>query len=224
MEKLKLLLFYHSGLFCQIHHLLTHSTLRAGSCHVQTVDNLRVDVSVIVAGSQSRLWWCQCYSNVISVGLDLSPSVFSPRDYYCRQVERRSQSWLQVPGRDECLRIIGSIRGLCCVVCVLCCMSADWTVDNCELCIHCNPGGVKPCALNCLAEGYNFYTERSPAVIDGTRCQADSLNICINGECKVREQCLVLYGPCRDIRPPEHHWYRSNGELIRWRVVKRRPG
>lgn len=49
-----------------------------------------------------------------------------------------------------------------------------------------DPGGVKPCALNCLAEGYNFYTERSPAVIDGTRCQADSLDICINGECKVR--------------------------------------
>ncbi|XP_062340795.1 A disintegrin and metalloproteinase with thrombospondin motifs 6 [Osmerus eperlanus] len=45
-------------------------------------------------------------------------------------------------------------------------------------------GGVKPCALNCLAEGYNFYTERSPAVIDGTRCQGDSLDICINGECK----------------------------------------
>ncbi|KAG5262200.1 hypothetical protein AALO_G00293320 [Alosa alosa] len=45
-------------------------------------------------------------------------------------------------------------------------------------------GGVKPCALNCLAEGYNFYTERSPAVIDGTRCQADTLDICINGECK----------------------------------------
>ncbi|KAI2659974.1 A disintegrin and metalloproteinase with thrombospondin motifs 6 [Labeo rohita] len=48
----------------------------------------------------------------------------------------------------------------------------------------CFSGGVKPCALNCLAEGYNFYTERSPAVIDGTRCQADSLDICINGECK----------------------------------------
>ncbi|XP_039614616.1 A disintegrin and metalloproteinase with thrombospondin motifs 6 [Polypterus senegalus] len=45
-------------------------------------------------------------------------------------------------------------------------------------------GGVKPCALNCLAEGYNFYTERAPAVIDGTRCHADSLDICINGECK----------------------------------------
>lgn len=47
------------------------------------------------------------------------------------------------------------------------------------------PGGVKPCALNCLAEGYNFYTERAPAVIDGTQCNADSLDICINGECKV---------------------------------------
>lgn len=52
----------------------------------------------------------------------------------------------------------------------------------------CFSGGVKPCALNCLAEGYNFYTERSPAVIDGTRCQADSLDICINGECKVSLQ------------------------------------
>ncbi|MGH0186019.1 UNVERIFIED_CONTAM: hypothetical protein FKN15_020577 [Acipenser sinensis] len=45
-------------------------------------------------------------------------------------------------------------------------------------------GGVKPCALNCLAEGYNFYTERAAAVIDGTRCHGDSLDICINGECK----------------------------------------
>ncbi|KAK1345224.1 hypothetical protein QTO34_013934 [Cnephaeus nilssonii] len=46
-------------------------------------------------------------------------------------------------------------------------------------------GGVKPCTLHCLAEGYNFYTERAPAVIDGTRCNVDSLDICINGECKV---------------------------------------
>ncbi len=69
----------------------------------------------------------------------------------------------------------------------------------------CSSGGVKPCALNCLAEGYNFYTERSPAVIDGTRCQADSLDICINGECKVslqlkyHLQCLkksIFYWKC----------------------------
>lgn len=60
--------------------------------------------------------------------------------------------------------------------------------ELCNFFLHfCCLGGVKPCALNCLAEGYNFYTERAPAVIDGTQCNADSLDICINGECKVLE-------------------------------------
>uniref|UniRef100_A0A8C7N3W1 ADAM metallopeptidase with thrombospondin type 1 motif, 10 n=1 Tax=Oncorhynchus kisutch TaxID=8019 RepID=A0A8C7N3W1_ONCKI len=45
-------------------------------------------------------------------------------------------------------------------------------------------GGVKFCSLNCLAEGYNFYTERAPAVVDGTPCRDDSLDVCVNGECK----------------------------------------
>ncbi|GCB73804.1 hypothetical protein scyTo_0002886 [Scyliorhinus torazame] len=45
-------------------------------------------------------------------------------------------------------------------------------------------GGVKPCALNCLALGFNFYTERASAVVDGTLCRTDSLDICVNGECK----------------------------------------
>ncbi|XP_077441258.1 A disintegrin and metalloproteinase with thrombospondin motifs 10 [Vanacampus margaritifer] len=45
-------------------------------------------------------------------------------------------------------------------------------------------GGVKTCSLNCLAEGYNFYTERAPAVVDGTPCRDDSLDVCVNGECK----------------------------------------
>lgn len=76
----------------------------------------------------------------------------------------------------------------------------------------CNPGGVKPCALNCLAEGYNFYTERSPAVIDGTQCQADSLDICINGECKVREpkphlQTLPVFYKCIF---DSHYWRICN--------------
>ena len=44
---------------------------------------------------------------------------------------------------------------------------------------------TKPCALNCLAMGYNFYTERASAVSDGTRCFANSLDICISGECHV---------------------------------------
>ncbi|XP_002127703.3 A disintegrin and metalloproteinase with thrombospondin motifs 6 [Ciona intestinalis] len=42
---------------------------------------------------------------------------------------------------------------------------------------------VKPCALNCKPEGYSFYAERAGAVIDGTRCFSNSLDMCINGEC-----------------------------------------
>nr|CAB3220001.1 A disintegrin and metalloproteinase with thrombospondin motifs 6 [Phallusia mammillata] len=42
---------------------------------------------------------------------------------------------------------------------------------------------VKACALNCLAQGFNFFAERAPAVIDGTKCFSDSLDVCINGEC-----------------------------------------
>ncbi|RLV90726.1 hypothetical protein DV515_00014342 [Chloebia gouldiae] len=45
-------------------------------------------------------------------------------------------------------------------------------------------GGVKACSLNCLAEGFNFYTERAAAVVDGTPCRQDSNDICVNGECK----------------------------------------
>ncbi|NWT05708.1 ATS10 metalloproteinase, partial [Mionectes macconnelli] len=47
-----------------------------------------------------------------------------------------------------------------------------------------SPGGVKACSLNCLAEGFNFYTERAAAVVDGTPCRQDSNDICVNGECK----------------------------------------
>ena len=54
------------------------------------------------------------------------------------------------------------------------------------------PGGVKSCSLNCLAEGYNFYTERAPAVVDGTPCRDDSLDVCVNGECKVRYEDWIL--------------------------------
>ena len=62
-------------------------------------------------------------------------------------------------------------------LCVCVCVCVPWLV-----CV----GGVKPCSLNCLAEGYNFYTERAPAVVDGTPCRDDSLDVCVNGECKVR--------------------------------------
>ncbi|WAR22939.1 ATS6-like protein [Mya arenaria] len=39
------------------------------------------------------------------------------------------------------------------------------------------------CALNCMAEGFNFYTERAHKVADGTACYPDRLDMCINGEC-----------------------------------------
>lgn len=44
----------------------------------------------------------------------------------------------------------------------------------------------KPCALNCIADGFNFYTERARKVIDGTRCYRDKMDLCINGRCLVR--------------------------------------
>lgn len=47
------------------------------------------------------------------------------------------------------------------------------------------PGGVKACSLTCLAEGFNFYTERAAAVVDGTPCRPDTVDICVSGECKV---------------------------------------
>ena len=66
-----------------------------------------------------------------------------------------------------------------------------------------SPGGlVKPCALNCLAVGFNFYTERAPQVVDGTRCYPDSLDMCVNGECKVTMTTIwicryILNGECK---------------------------
>lgn len=51
----------------------------------------------------------------------------------------------------------------------------------------CPPGGVKACSLTCLAEGFNFYTERAAAVVDGTPCRPDTVDICVSGECKVWE-------------------------------------
>ncbi|XP_041133358.1 A disintegrin and metalloproteinase with thrombospondin motifs 6-like [Polyodon spathula] len=67
-------------------------------------------------------------------------------------------------------------------------------------------GQMKACSLNCIAEGYNFYTERAPAVIDGTPCYSDSTDVCINGECRrvgcdrqlgsemVEDECRVCGG------------------------------
>ncbi|XP_023221573.1 A disintegrin and metalloproteinase with thrombospondin motifs 6-like [Centruroides sculpturatus] len=42
---------------------------------------------------------------------------------------------------------------------------------------------VNSCSLYCQAVGYNFYVEQAVKVIDGTRCNQDSLDVCINGRC-----------------------------------------
>ncbi|XP_040275772.1 A disintegrin and metalloproteinase with thrombospondin motifs 10-like [Bufo bufo] len=52
-------------------------------------------------------------------------------------------------------------------------------------------GGVKACSLNCLAKGFNFYTERAAAVIDGTPCRPESYDVCVNGECKKQKMGCV---------------------------------
>ncbi|XP_060923660.1 ADAMTS-like protein 1 [Limanda limanda] len=41
-----------------------------------------------------------------------------------------------------------------------------------------------PCVLQCQAKGRSLTVELAPKVLDGTRCQADALNMCINGMCQ----------------------------------------
>lgn len=190
MEELELDVFYHRGLFCPIHHLLTRGAPRAGGRHVQTADNLRqcnccwqAEPSLLVSvlqwrqalGFRSEHRWLSLHMVII-----VNKCSGDPR------AGRGSG------GQQQCLLV-----SMCCLsltsevefrsCCVFFCVQSELQRTMCSPSL-CEPGGVKPCALNCLAEGYNFYTERSPAVIDGTRCQADSLDICINGECKVRRQ------------------------------------
>lgn len=173
-------------------------------------------VSVIVVGSECRLCWCQCYSDVILW-------VFRPeRRWLSSTWLLLSTSWEEIPEPAASPRTtlvfvhlyVLFIIYLWVVLLVFrsCCLFSVGRLNSrkrCALSVYIlwKPGGVKPCALNCLAEGYNFYTERSPAVIDGTRCQADSLDICINGECKVREPCFEIHGPYGHLKVLIH---RSN--------------
>lgn len=47
-----------------------------------------------------------------------------------------------------------------------------------------------PCALKCHARGQNLVVELAPKVLDGTRCNADSLDMCISGICQVSHTCV----------------------------------
>ena len=50
-----------------------------------------------------------------------------------------------------------------------------------------------PCSLRCKAKGQNFGIMLAPKVLDGTRCQENSLDMCINGKCRVSFQWLHLF-------------------------------
>ncbi|XP_033628590.1 papilin-like [Asterias rubens] len=44
-------------------------------------------------------------------------------------------------------------------------------------------GAENKCELNCMPKGKNFYYRISKQVIDGTPCESDKLDVCVNGEC-----------------------------------------
>ena len=41
------------------------------------------------------------------------------------------------------------------------------------------------CELNCLTKGQNFYYRLASKVIDGTACNQDSMDVCVDGVCQV---------------------------------------
>ncbi|XP_060520392.1 papilin isoform X2 [Cylas formicarius] len=44
--------------------------------------------------------------------------------------------------------------------------------------------GPNPCELNCMPRGQRFYYRHAPVVIDGTRCDDQTLDVCVNGKCQ----------------------------------------
>jgi papilin len=43
-----------------------------------------------------------------------------------------------------------------------------------------------PCELNCMPRGERFYYRHKSKVIDGTRCNDHSVDVCVDGQCQVR--------------------------------------
>ncbi|XP_052756348.1 papilin isoform X3 [Galleria mellonella] len=74
--------------------------------------------------------------------------------------------------------------------------------------------GPNPCELNCMPRGERFYYRQKAKVTDGTLCNDESLNVCVNGTCQPvgcdrmlgssaqEDKCLVCRGNganCRTI-------------------------
>ena len=45
--------------------------------------------------------------------------------------------------------------------------------------------GSGECELKCMPKNENFYVTFAKKVTDGTRCNDESLDVCINGTCTV---------------------------------------
>ncbi|XP_047994780.1 papilin-like isoform X4 [Leguminivora glycinivorella] len=44
--------------------------------------------------------------------------------------------------------------------------------------------GPRPCELNCMPKGERFYYRQAPKVKDGTRCNDESFDVCVDGTCQ----------------------------------------
>lgn len=44
-----------------------------------------------------------------------------------------------------------------------------------------------PCELNCMPRGERFYYRHKAKVIDGTRCNDETNDVCVDGQCQVSD-------------------------------------
>lgn len=51
------------------------------------------------------------------------------------------------------------------------------------------------CELNCMPPGERFYFRHKKQVIDGTPCDDEKLDICVNGRCLVSFTIFNYYFP-----------------------------
>ncbi|XP_023380716.1 A disintegrin and metalloproteinase with thrombospondin motifs 10 isoform X2 [Pteropus vampyrus] len=96
----------------------------------------------------------------------LQPSLRQPQANHRGQV---------LPGRETAASLLQHRRK-----CSALNLTASPSVENSTRGRHTE----EACSLTCLAEGFNFYTERAAAVVDGTPCRPDTVDICVSGECK----------------------------------------
>lgn len=50
-----------------------------------------------------------------------------------------------------------------------------------------------PCELNCMPRGERFYYRHKSKVIDGTRCNDHSVDVCVDGQCQVCDSVVFFF-------------------------------